>query len=72
MGKAKKRGFRRGDLDDFFKLSREDALKEVVKLLKENDNNAFSLITLFGLSAEELLEAGADYEDVVKMGCMLK
>ena len=47
-------------------------IKEVVKLLKENDNNAFSLITLFGLSAEELLEAGADYEDVVKMGCMLK
>lgn len=72
MGKAKKRGFRRGDLDDFYKLSREEAVREVVKLLKEDDNNAISLITLFGLSAEELLEAGADYEEVVKMGCMLK
>ncbi len=72
MGKAKKRGFRRGDLDEFYRLSREEAVQEVVKLLKESDNNAISLITLFGLSAEELLEAGADYEDVVQMRSMLK
>ena len=72
MGKAKKRGFRRGDLDEFYRLSREEAVQEVVKLLKESDNNAISLITLFGLSAEELLEAGADYEDVVQLRSMLK
>ncbi len=72
MGKAKKRGFRRGDLDDFYKLSREEAVREAVKLLKESDNNAISLITLFGLTAEELLEGGADYEEVVKMGCLIK
>lgn len=72
MGKAKKRGFRRGDLDEFYRLSREEAVQEVVKLLKNSDNNAISLITLFGLSAEELLEAGADYEDVVQMRSMLK
>ena len=72
MGKAKKRGFRRGDLEEFYRLSREEAVQEVVKLLKNSDNNAISLITLFGLSAEELLEAGADYEDVVQMRSMLK
>jgi len=72
MGKAKKRGFRRGDLDAFHKLSRDEAIETVVKFLKENNIAAYELITLFGLSAEELLEAGADYEEVVKLGCMLK
>ena len=72
MGKSKKRGFRRGDINEFYKLSREEAIKTVVGFIKENNIEAYGLITLFGLSAEELLEAGVDYEEVVKMGCMLK
>ena len=34
----------------------------------EQKQEAIELITLFGVSAEELLEAGASYEDVVSFG----
>ena len=61
MGKAKKRGFIRGD-NEFTTMSRETAIKSVVKLLNKNFPEAEKLITLFGLSAEELLENGASYE----------
>ena len=72
MGKSKKRAFNRGDINNFYKLSREDAVKSAVEFIKENNIEAYGLITLFGLSAEELLEAGAEYEEVVKLGGMLK
>ena len=72
MGKSKKRAFNRGDVNDFYKLSREDAIKSAVKFIKGNNTEAYSLITLFGLSAEELLEAGAAYEEVVKLGGLLQ
>lgn len=64
MGKAKKRSFQLGIYNQFSSLSREDAVKEVVKLLEENSREADNLITLFGMSAEEILEAGASYEAV--------
>jgi hypothetical protein len=32
--------------------------------LEKLDSDAYNIITLFGLSAEELLEAGASYESV--------
>ena len=72
MGKSKKRGFRRGDVNDFHKLSREEAVAAVIGFIQENNLEAYGLITLFGLTAEELLEAGADYEEVVKLGGLLK
>ena len=43
--------------------TREEAVKKAVKSLKKHDVNE-DLITLFGLSSEELLEAGASYEEV--------
>ena len=50
------------------KISRLDAINEVVKFLNHNNNTeAKNLITMFGLSAEEILEAGASYEAVVAM-----
>ena len=72
MGKAKKRILHLGKNDRFEQLSREDVTAQVVELLKTGDREAYGLVTLFGLSAEELLEAGADYETVVGIRSLLK
>lgn len=72
MGKAKKRSFQLGIYNQFSSLSREDAVKTVVKLLETNNREADNLITLFGMSAEELLEAGASYEAVKSKKGLLK
>lgn len=72
MGKSKKRSIYLGKNDQFSRLSRTEAVKTVVGMLKEDDKEAYGLITLFGLSAEELLEAGADYEVVKGLGNVLK
>lgn len=72
MGKAKKRSIYLGKNDQFSRLSRKEAVKTVVELLKDDDKEAYGLITLFGLTAEEVLEAGADYEVVKGLGNVLK
>ena len=63
MGKAKSRSINLGKHNQIPKMSRNDAIKEVVNRFKRNED-AIELITLFGLSAEELLEGGALYEEV--------
>ena len=47
-------------------LRREDAIFGVVRNLKYNkfDGQTRDMITMFGLSAEELSEAGASYEEI--------
>lgn len=72
MGKAKKRSFQLGIYNQFSSLSREEAVKTVVKLLETNDRDADNLITLFGMSAEEVLEAGASYEAVKSKEVLLR
>lgn len=72
MGKAKKRSFQLGINNQFSSLSREDAVKMVVRFLEENNREADNLITLFGMSAEEILEAGASYEAVKSKKGLLK
>lgn len=72
MGKAKKRSIYLGKNDQFSRLSRTEAVKTVVEMLKNDDKEVYGLITLFGLSAEELLEAGADYEVVKGLENVLK
>mgnify|MGYP004566333391 FL=1 len=67
MGKSKKRLIYKGKNDTFTSLSRTDAVNKVVELLKIGDKEAYSLITLFGVTAEEVLEAGASYEVVKGM-----
>lgn len=63
MGKAKKRGFSlKGK--EFKTMTREEAVEQAVRILEINLDEARDLITLFGLSAEELLEGGATYEAV--------
>lgn len=72
MGKSKKRIIYRGKNELFGKLSRTEAVKTVVNMLNEGNKEAYSLITLFGMSAEEILEAGVSYEIVKGIGNILK
>jgi hypothetical protein len=75
MGKAKKRNFHNciktggatNSLPPAF--SREDAIKTIISKIKNNqiDNETKSIITLFGISAEELAEAGAPYEALIAL-----
>ena len=68
MGKSKTRILRKGINNQVTRLSREDAISNVVKYFNENNlTKAHDLITMFGLDAEEILEAGASYEHVVAM-----
>ncbi len=64
MGKAKKRSLHLGINDRFSRLSRSEAVEAVVEMLANGDKDVYGLITLFGLTAEEILEAGASYETV--------
>ena len=72
MGKAKKRSLHLGINDRFSNLSRNEAADLAAKMLNTGDKDAWGLITLFGLSAEEVLESGADYEVVKGMENLLR
>lgn len=72
MGKAKKRSLHLGINDRISRLSREEAVKTVVAEIKNGSEEIYGLITLFGLTAEELLEAGASYEAVMGIRGLLK
>ncbi len=78
MGKAKKRNFQScingaaiGALPSC--CSREDAVKFVIKNIKANDlgGKTKDVISLFGITAEELAEAGAAYEDLIALRSVL-
>jgi len=73
MGKSKRRILHKGINDKITNLKREDALNSVVKACntKKIDDSIKDLISLFGLSAEELLESGAQYEDVLGLRSLL-
>ena len=76
MGKAKKRSFHKGINECKGVLTREGAVENVVQILKDAKSDemieAYKLITLFGMSAEEILEAGATYEAVLGLKGILK
>lgn len=72
MGKSKKRIIYKGKNQQFDNITRSEAVEAAVKLLENNDKEVYAIITLFGLSAEELLEAGASYEAVKSLGNILK
>jgi len=71
MGKAKKRSFNNGINDKFPYMTRESALTSVIENM-EHKSEVIDTITLFGFTAEEMLEAGAAYEDVVALGALVK
>ena len=67
MGKAKQRSLRNGINHSYPYMTREAALNSVIKNIEDKDK-VIDTITLFGFSAEEMLEAGAAYEDVLAFG----
>ncbi|MBO6087709.1 hypothetical protein J6P92_05105 [bacterium] len=72
MGKSKNRLIYRGDNKEFLSFSRIEAIKRTIEMLKNNDKCVYEIITLFGLSAEELLENGANYELIKGLENVLK
>ena len=71
MGKSKKRIIYKGKNQQLANLTRNDAIENAVKMLNDGDKDAYSIITLFGLSAEELLEGGASFEIVKGLGTII-
>ena len=71
MGKSKRRILSHGVQDKFSYMTRESALESVIKNI-EDKNKVLDTITLFDFTAEEMLEAGAAYEDVLAFGGILK
>lgn len=67
MGKAKRRNLKQGVNDKFQYMTRESALASVINNI-EDKNAVIDTVTLFGFTAEEMLEAGAAYEDVMALG----
>lgn len=72
MGKSKKRIFHLGINDRLSNLSREEAVRIVASDITARKEDVYGLVTLFGLTAEELLEAGASYEAVMGIRGLLK
>ena len=70
MGKAKRRSLKNGVNDKFPYMTRESALKSVITNI-QNRNEVIDTITLFDFTAEEMLEAGAAYEDVLAFGALI-
>ena len=70
MGKAKSRNLQRQINDKFKYMTRESALKYVVKNM-DNKDEVIDTITLFDFTAEDMLEAGAEYEDVLSLGGLI-
>ena len=70
MGKAKRRSLNQGIHNKFQYMTRESALDSVIKNM-DNKNEIIDTITLFGFTAEEMLEAGAEYEDVMALGGLI-
>ncbi|MDO5307007.1 MAG: hypothetical protein Q4E83_04535 [bacterium] len=71
MGKAKRRSLQLGTKNKFQYMTRESALNNVIKNM-DNKAEVIDTITLFDFTAEEMLEAGADYEDVLAFGGLVK
>lgn len=65
MGKCKRRNGNKPVLEHT--LTRESVISEVVYRLKNNsvDDEIKKMLLLFGISEDELTEAGATYEEVV-------
>ena len=71
MGKSKRRSLNQGINNKFQYMTRESALDNVIKNM-DNKNEVIDTITLFGFTAEEMLEAGAEYEDVMALGGLVR
>lgn len=66
MGKSKKRNFNKGTINKGSVFKRSDAIKYIIADLKSNviTEQTKQYISLFGIKAEELTEAGATLEEL--------
>ena len=74
MGKCKKRTFYKSNSSYF--MTRVTAVNEIFEMIKNNSKKATSkkiidTISLFGISAEELSEAGVPYENLKALDSFL-
>lgn len=69
MGKSKKRIFHRCKYMDMTSMTRDRAIEEVILGLQSDcfSKDVLNNISMFGLSAEELSESGAKYEDLMAL-----
>ena len=65
MGKAKKRGFNLRQKNQYTNITRSEAVEEIIRLIDAGEDTTY-LVSLFGITQEELLEAGGDYETVME------
>ena len=66
MGKSKKRIFNRNTDEKGLILKRDEVVSLVLHAIRSNNINEdiSKYISLFGITTEELLEEGADFEEV--------
>ena len=66
MSKSKKRILHGNSKSSLLNCSREDAVRHVTNSvkLKKFDKDAKNMLTLFGISGEELAEAGLTWEEL--------
>lgn len=78
MGKCKRRTMRKADTSYF--MTRETAVSNIFNIITDKKKkakkgfdfkNAINMISLFGISAEELSEAGVPYENLKALGSSL-
>ena len=74
MGKAKKRILHKTNSNLY--MTRDSAVSKVSDIIKRSiikeSNTVSNLITLFGLSAEELSEAGVPYENLMALRSIMQ
>lgn len=66
MGKSKKRNLSKSNDKLGISIKRSSAIKTILNNINthKNKEETEKLISLFGITSEELLEAGADYEAI--------
>lgn len=66
MGKAKKRNFNKNSFAKGTTLKRNDIVSQILSNIKNKNitDETKNFITLFGITIEELSEAGATYEEL--------
>ena len=74
MGKCKKRTLYNSTNGSTKYMTREDAVSDTFKTLKKQSVNyerVAKTISLFGITAEELSEAGVSYENLQALGSLI-
>lgn len=74
MGKCIKRTLHNSKKNSIKYMTREDAVSSIFKTLKKENidfEHVVKTISLFGITAEELGEAGVSYENLKALGSLI-